>query len=156
MQSVSSEKQLTSLKIVGYKSIKACDMKLSALNILIGAKGAGKSNFINFFRLIGEILAANIHTYVSRQGRDGCYIQHPPLDALRPCGQQGASSLRDKPNVHWKQGRGMNLASTSWVGESGAARINVNHFILDEKNDKKNEGKEAASRGCSKRAIYAY
>ena len=40
MQPVSDDKQRTSLKIEGYKSIKACDLKLGALNVLIGANGA--------------------------------------------------------------------------------------------------------------------
>ena len=68
MQPVSDDKQLTSLKIEGYKSIKACDLKLGALNVLIGANGAGKTNFISFFRLIGQILAGNLQRTISKQG----------------------------------------------------------------------------------------
>ena len=49
MQLVSRDKQLTSLEIEGYKSIKSCKLELGALNILIGANGAGKTNFISFF-----------------------------------------------------------------------------------------------------------
>ena len=48
--------QLSRLVLHGYKSIAECDIELRKLNVLIGANGAGKSNFIGFFRLIGRIL----------------------------------------------------------------------------------------------------
>ena len=75
MQPVSDDKQLTSLKIEGYKSIKACDLKLGALNVLIGANGAGKTNFISFFRLIGEILGRKPAAYGFQAGRTRCSAQ---------------------------------------------------------------------------------
>jgi predicted ATPase len=41
------------LTIEGYKSIRKLeDFPLGALNVLIGANGAGKSNFVGFFRLL--------------------------------------------------------------------------------------------------------
>ena len=76
MQPVFDEKQLTGLKLEGYKSIKACALNLGALNVLIGANGAGKSNFISFFRLIGEILAGNLQTYISKQGGPDSLLRH--------------------------------------------------------------------------------
>ena len=36
-------KQLTQLHIEGFRSIKKADIPLRALNVLIGANGAGKS-----------------------------------------------------------------------------------------------------------------
>jgi predicted ATPase len=38
------------IEIAGYKSIKAERIELRPINILIGANGSGKSNFISFFR----------------------------------------------------------------------------------------------------------
>ncbi|MEH1790604.1 MAG: AAA family ATPase [Nostoc sp.] len=38
------------------------------MNILIGANGAGKSNFIGFFRMVGQLLEENLQVFVSRQG----------------------------------------------------------------------------------------
>ena len=76
MQPVSDDKQLTSLKIEGYKSIKACDLKLGALNVLIGANGAGKTNFISFFRLIGEILIGNLQRTIAKQGGPDVLLRH--------------------------------------------------------------------------------
>lgn len=43
---------LNNLKIRGYKSIQKLDLSLNKINILIGANGAGKSNFISFFKLL--------------------------------------------------------------------------------------------------------
>lgn len=46
--------KIQSLTIRGFKSIKQLDnFKPSQINILIGSNGAGKSNFISFFRMLG-------------------------------------------------------------------------------------------------------
>ena len=37
--------------IENFKSIRKLDLELKPINILVGANGAGKSNFISFFRL---------------------------------------------------------------------------------------------------------
>lgn len=61
--------RVNSLSVFGYKSIRALkDFKLSALNVLIGANGAGKSNFINLFRLLNDMHEQQLQLYVQRQG----------------------------------------------------------------------------------------
>ena len=58
-----------SLSITGYKSIRELNnFKLNALNVLIGANGAGKSNFINLFRLLNEMYEQQLQLYVQKQG----------------------------------------------------------------------------------------
>jgi predicted ATPase len=47
---------LDHLKVEGFKSIKHLDIKLRHLNILSGANGSGKSNFIDFFRLMRAMM----------------------------------------------------------------------------------------------------
>ncbi|MDR1847252.1 MAG: AAA family ATPase [Bacteroidales bacterium] len=37
------------IEIKGYKLIKDLSLELKPINILIGANGSGKSNFISFF-----------------------------------------------------------------------------------------------------------
>lgn len=37
------------IEIKGYKSIKEAKVEIAPINILIGANGSGKSNFISFF-----------------------------------------------------------------------------------------------------------
>lgn len=46
---------LRSPSIKGFKSIRSLEgFKLGSLNLLIGANGAGKSNFASFFRLLAS------------------------------------------------------------------------------------------------------
>ncbi|MFO1276620.1 MAG: hypothetical protein U1F21_11475 [Sphaerotilus natans] len=45
---VTESDQLSRLVLHGYKSIETCELNLGAPNVLIGANGAGKSNFIGF------------------------------------------------------------------------------------------------------------
>ncbi|MBF0437617.1 MAG: AAA family ATPase [Magnetococcales bacterium] len=58
-----------SLSIKGFKSIRVLqDFPMKALNILIGANGAGKSNFISLFRLLNEIYEQQLQIFVQKQG----------------------------------------------------------------------------------------
>lgn len=58
-----------SLTVTGYKSIRELrEFKLNSLNVLIGANGAGKSNFINLFRMLNEMYEQNLQVYVQKQG----------------------------------------------------------------------------------------
>ncbi|CAN5375908.1 AAA family ATPase [soil metagenome] len=56
------------IEIEGYKSIKKAKVDLKPINILIGANGAGKSNFISFFELINKLYNRNLQEYVSLRG----------------------------------------------------------------------------------------
>lgn len=68
MKNVTSETHLSHLHIEGYKSIAKCDMDMGSINVLIGANGAGKSNFISFFKLIATVLDERLQSYVSKSG----------------------------------------------------------------------------------------
>lgn len=58
-----------SLSVSGYKSIKELtNFELRNLNVLIGANGAGKSNFISLFRLLNEIYEQQLQLYIQKQG----------------------------------------------------------------------------------------
>lgn len=65
---VSDSNHLSKLVLTGYKSIAQCNLELGSLNVLIGANGAGKSNFIGFFRLINRMLDQQLQVYVSEAG----------------------------------------------------------------------------------------
>lgn len=47
---------------------------MKSLNVLIGANGVGKSNFINYFRLISEIYNKRLQTYVAKQGGPDVFL----------------------------------------------------------------------------------
>jgi predicted ATPase len=59
---------INQLIIHNFKSIREVDIELSSLNVLIGANGAGKSNFISFFEFLNNIYNQNLHIYVTEQG----------------------------------------------------------------------------------------
>jgi predicted ATPase len=57
------------LSIHGFKSIRELNnLSLNNLNVLIGANGAGKSNFISFFRLLARLMAGELNYYVAKSG----------------------------------------------------------------------------------------
>lgn len=60
---------IRTLSIWGYKSIRKLEkLHLDHLNILIGANGAGKSNFIGFFRLLSRLMACELSYYTAKSG----------------------------------------------------------------------------------------
>lgn len=62
---------LDEVVIGGYKSISAdnpVSLKLSDINILLGANGAGKSNIISFFRMISYMMSRSFGRYVETAG----------------------------------------------------------------------------------------
>jgi predicted ATPase len=82
---VNDSDQISRLVLRGYKSIAECDLDLGRLNVLIGANGAGKSNFIGFFRLINRILDQQLQTAVGLAGGP---------DALLHFGRKKTEELR--------------------------------------------------------------
>lgn len=61
-------KKLDRIQIRNYKSIRNLDLELSALNVLIGANGSGKSNFIGVFKFLNHLIEGNLQTYTAAQG----------------------------------------------------------------------------------------
>ncbi len=58
------------IKIEGYKSIKRMELELKPINVLIGSNGAGKSNFLSFFRLLRAIFNKQLQHFVSEETAD--------------------------------------------------------------------------------------
>lgn len=56
------------IDIEGYKSIKKAHVELSEINILIGANGSGKSNFLSFFEFLDRIYNQNLVEYTALRG----------------------------------------------------------------------------------------
>ena len=61
--------RLRKLTLKGFKSIRAIDLELNSLNVLIGANGAGKSNLISFFKMLNEMMARRFQQYIGTSGR---------------------------------------------------------------------------------------
>ena len=64
-----TKNKIGSLTIKGYKSIQNLQkFKLNHLNVLIGANGAGKSNFVSYFRMLGELVEGRLQKWTAQQG----------------------------------------------------------------------------------------
>lgn len=64
-----SKKRIDSLTIRGFKSIRNLEgLSLHNLNVLIGGNGVGKSNFVDYFRMLSEMMAGRLQVWLSKQG----------------------------------------------------------------------------------------
>lgn len=70
--------QLNRIEIEGFKSIREADLELRPLNILIGANGAGKSNFIGLFRLLNEMIEKRFQLAVRQGGGASTFLYFGP------------------------------------------------------------------------------
>ena len=60
---------LKSMTVHGFKSIERLDeFSVEKLNVLIGANGSGKSNFVDFFRLLRALADESFQSFVNEQG----------------------------------------------------------------------------------------
>lgn len=69
---------LDSIEIRGYRSIKEIRLELGSLNLLIGANGAGKSNFVSFFKLLNEMMGRRLQQYIGTSGRAQSILHFGP------------------------------------------------------------------------------
>lgn len=62
----------------GFKSINSMDLELRALNVLIGANGAGKSNLVSFFKMLNEMMGGRLQQYIAATGRAQSLLHFGP------------------------------------------------------------------------------
>lgn len=63
-----STASLNRIVLKGFRSIREIDIELKPINLLIGANGAGKSNFLSFFKFARELQRKNLQFYVQTNG----------------------------------------------------------------------------------------
>lgn len=90
--------KITHVSIKGFRSLPRVEgLELRDLTVLIGANGAGKSNFLEFFRMMNYAFSApdgSLQLYLARKGRASSVLHYGPqvtrfLDAsIRFDGQQ--------------------------------------------------------------------
>jgi predicted ATPase len=72
---------LVSLQLGGFRSIKRLRLELSSdITLLIGANGAGKSNVVDAFELLGYAVDRRLQGYVLRSGGFGQMVHRSPTD----------------------------------------------------------------------------
>lgn len=95
---------LDKLTIKGFKSIKSVeDSKLESLNVLIGGNGAGKSNFIDFFRLLRAMMGLS-------------------LPGLKSANLKSKHTNDEKVRLYWKQ-QGSDYPMRPHLFSDGALRF---------------------------------
>ncbi len=60
--------RLTSIRAKNFKSFKELDIRLDNLNVLIGANASGKSNFVQLFAFVRDIVVSGLENAISIQG----------------------------------------------------------------------------------------
>jgi predicted ATPase len=94
---------LERIKITGYKSIRELELELKPINILIGANGVGKSNFISFFKLVNNIYEQRLQQFSLKSGVDNLLHygrkKTPKIEGYLGFGNN-AYSFRLEPNDH--------------------------------------------------------
>ncbi len=65
---------LKRVEIEGFKSIRHLDLEMRPVNILIGANGAGKTNFISLFTFLRNLSEGRLQNYVEKQGFAGSFF----------------------------------------------------------------------------------
>ncbi len=77
--------KLNKISLEGYKSIRQCrDLALSNLNVLIGANGSGKSNFLSFFKLLNFEMTGALQEFIGRSGGVPVIVERFSVEYCRP------------------------------------------------------------------------
>ena len=63
------------IEIKGYKSIKNARIELRPINILIGANGSGKSNFLSFIEFLNHLYERKLTKYIDLNGGEDKFWQ---------------------------------------------------------------------------------
>lgn len=70
-------RKIDKVTIKGFKSLREIvDLELRMVNIIVGANGAGKSNFIQLFRMIQAMLKKNFQSYITEHGGADSFLHN--------------------------------------------------------------------------------
>ncbi|MCR5039767.1 MAG: AAA family ATPase [Bacteroidales bacterium] len=74
-----SSHRLTKITIKGFKSIafeKPITLEIGDVNILLGANGAGKSNIVSFFKMIGYMMTGSLQQFIAKSGTNQKFLYY--------------------------------------------------------------------------------
>ncbi|MDR2446202.1 MAG: AAA family ATPase [Treponema sp.] len=69
---------LTRIAIEGFKSIKKQEIPLNKISVVIGANGAGKSNFVSFFKMLNCMLTGGLQQFIGKEGGAQSLLRYGP------------------------------------------------------------------------------
>lgn len=110
------------IEIQGYKSINELQLVLKPINVFIGSNGAGKSNFVSFFKMVHAIFNRQLQRYVIEEKADNIlYFGRKMTENM--FGKMIFAENNNTNNAYW-----FNLAQTKEGGlfiEEEASGFNV-------------------------------
>lgn len=71
--------RLRSLELRGFKSIPyqhPLKLEFGDINILLGANGAGKSNIISFFKMLGYMMSGSLQRFIAESGTNQKFLYY--------------------------------------------------------------------------------
>lgn len=74
-------RRIESLEVSGFLSIAQADIELGDITVVIGANGAGKSNLVRVFELLGRIVDEELDLYVGVNGGASGLLYRGPTSA---------------------------------------------------------------------------
>jgi predicted ATPase len=69
---------LTGITIEGFKSINKQTIPLNRINVVIGANGSGKSNFVSFFKMLNCMLTGGLQQFIGKEGGAQSLLHYGP------------------------------------------------------------------------------
>jgi len=88
------------ITVKGFKSIASLRLDLRPINVLIGANGSGKSNFISVFSFLHEISEGRLQDYVRRAGgADQVWLPRLPNEDPLPARASASPGVRAIANA---------------------------------------------------------
>lgn len=92
-------KRLKSIKIQGFKSIPfqhPLELMFGDINILLGANGAGKSNIISFFKMLGFMMSGSLQRFIAESGTNQKFLYYGSKKTPTMC----ASLIFEAPSFY--------------------------------------------------------
>lgn len=59
--------KLTRVRIEGFRSIRTAEVRLGDITVMVGANGAGKTNFIGFLQMLSYMMSENLSLFVNER-----------------------------------------------------------------------------------------
>lgn len=69
---------MKSLSVAGYRSVRDATVEFGPLNVLLGANGAGKSNLLSSFELLGALADDRLALYARERGGPDALLHNGP------------------------------------------------------------------------------
>lgn len=92
------------IEIKGYKSIKDARIELRPINILIGANGSGKSNFLSFFEFLNNLYERKLTQYIALNGGEEKFLHHGSKVTEVIVAYLAFNNTRDSYNFYLEKG----------------------------------------------------